>query len=251
MLAWGRTWICNACLICTRRLSSPVSARAHSAPADFQATLPPSAHPPPSWTPPRARNQRGQQKRLACRRDAGAWRALASRTFCTRPVQTQPRTHQHLPRDFTGLDVKRAATMKIVRIQQSAVHVGATAYLAREERAVDAARLLVVVNGGIKDLASGQTRSATRTQHPDAAAPGPRLPTAVPAARGFAGRSLAERLHLRVCCACDVDAAAFCRRGSHAGASNQDRRGSTAPTILFLPNPLSSLPLLPVLLAGL
>jgi len=42
--------------------------------------------------------------------------------------------------------------VEVVRIQQGAIHVGAAAYLAREERAVDATRLLVVVDAGIKDL---------------------------------------------------------------------------------------------------
>ena len=162
--------------------------------------------------------------------------ALASRTFLHTPFQTQPRTYQHLPRDFTGLDVKRAAAMKIVRIQQSAVHVGATAYLAREERAVDAARLLVVVNGGIKDLASGQTRSATRTQHTHAAASEHRLPSAVPASRGLAGAARSSRCGT---CACAALATLMLRPSAAAAAmlgpqANQDPRGSTAPAMILL-----------------
>ena len=170
-------------------------------------------------------------------------------SFCIRPVQTQPRTHQHLPRDFTGLDVKRAAAMKIVRIQQSAVHVGATAYLAREERAVDAARLVVVVNGGIKDLASRQTRSATRTEHAHAAATEPRLPTAVPASHGLAG---AARSRACFTCACAALATLMLRPSAAAAAmlapqANQDRRGSTAPGMLLIlaaPTPEPRVPLL-------
>jgi len=139
--------------------------------------------------------------------------------------------------------------MKIVRIQQSAVHVGATAYLAREERAVDAARLVVVVNGGIKDLASRQTRSATRTEHAHAAATEPRLPTAVPASHGLAG---AARSRACFTCACAALATLMLRPSAAAAAmlapqANQDRRGSTAPGMLLIlaaPTPEPRVPLL-------